>query len=258
MNVLPTAPFTASMPRITEDHAPSAPVDVLRTRYSAVIFDMDGVVTDTASVHARAWQQLFDAILLDERLQPAEPGGQIDRSAFDVLGEYRTYVDGRRREDGVRALLAARGAMLPEARNADEPQAGDWTVQGQAATKDGFFHAELKEHGVRVFPRTVKLIERLQTAGVPVGLVTASRNALASLTAAGLDRGPLRELHLLTAKPFLYVFNLDEDELTDDALRSELSALVAPAEAVFLDAKVEAGEVVCIIGPSGDCRFSYA
>ena len=57
--------------------------------------------------------------------------------------------------------------------------------------------------------------------------------------AAGLDREPLRELHLLTAKPFLYVFNLDEDELSDDALRAELAALVAPAEAVFLDAKVE-------------------
>jgi GTP-binding protein YchF len=57
--------------------------------------------------------------------------------------------------------------------------------------------------------------------------------------AAGLDREPLRELHLLTAKPFLYVFNLDEDELTDDALHAELSALVAPAEAVFLDAQVE-------------------
>ena len=57
--------------------------------------------------------------------------------------------------------------------------------------------------------------------------------------AAGLDRWPLRELHLLTAKPFLYVFNLDEDELGNDGLRDELQALVAPAEAVFLDAKVE-------------------
>jgi ribosome-binding ATPase YchF (GTP1/OBG family) len=57
--------------------------------------------------------------------------------------------------------------------------------------------------------------------------------------ASGLDRQPLRELHLLTAKPFLYVFNLDEDELTDSALRAELASLVAPAEAVFLDAKVE-------------------
>ncbi|MBD2762812.1 beta-phosphoglucomutase family hydrolase [Kocuria sp. cx-116] len=213
MNVLPTAPFTASMPRITEERAPSAPVDVLRTRYSAVIFDMDGVVTDTASVHARAWQQLFDAILLDERLQPAEPGGQIDRSAFDVLGEYRTYVDGRRREDGVRALLAARGAMLPEARNDEEPQAGDWTVQGQAATKDGFFHAELKEHGVRVFPRTVQLIERLQTAGVPVGLVTASRNSGVVLAAAGLSEifdeivdGNMAAQQDLPGKPAPYTF----------------------------------------------------
>ena len=57
--------------------------------------------------------------------------------------------------------------------------------------------------------------------------------------ASGVDREPLRELHLLTAKPFLYVFNLDEDELTDSALREELASLVAPAEAVFLDAKVE-------------------
>ena len=57
--------------------------------------------------------------------------------------------------------------------------------------------------------------------------------------ASGVDRAPLRELHLLTAKPFLYVFNLDEDELTDDALKAELQQLVAPAEAVFLDAKVE-------------------
>ncbi len=57
--------------------------------------------------------------------------------------------------------------------------------------------------------------------------------------ASGVDREPLRELHLLTAKPFLYVFNLDEDELTDDAVKAELQQLVAPAEAVFLDAKVE-------------------
>jgi GTP-binding protein YchF len=60
-----------------------------------------------------------------------------------------------------------------------------------------------------------------------------------TIFASGVDREPLRELHLLTAKPFLYVFNLDEDELTDDALKAELQALVAPAEAVFLDAKVE-------------------
>ena len=63
MNVLPTAPFTAAMPRVSDGHAPSEPVDVLRTRYAAVIFDMDGVVTDTAGVHARAWKKLFDQLL---------------------------------------------------------------------------------------------------------------------------------------------------------------------------------------------------
>ena len=208
MNVLPTAPFTASMPRVTEDQAPSEPVDVLRTRYSAVIFDMDGVVTDTASVHARSWKRLFDAILVDERLEPAETDGAVNRAPFDETHEYRTYVDGRRREDGVRALLAARGAFLPEARNNEDPEPGDWTIQGQAAVKDTYFHEELRKSGVRVFTGTVKLIERLQEAGVPVGLVTASRNSTVVLTAAGLqdafDRivdGNWAHQHNLPGKP---------------------------------------------------------
>lgn len=143
MNALPTAPFTTAMPRVADGPVLSHPVDVLRTSYSAVIFDMDGVVTDTASVHARAWKKLFDELLADPRLEPAQEGDEVDRSPFDMVAEYRTYVDGRRREDGVRALLAARGAMLPEAENREDPQPGDWTVQGQAAAKDGYFHEEL-------------------------------------------------------------------------------------------------------------------
>ena len=187
MNVLPTAPFTAAMPRVSDGHAPSEPVDVLRTRYAAVIFDMDGVVTDTAGVHARAWKKLFDQLLQDPRLEPAEPGGRVEREPFDMAGEYRAHVDGRRREDGVRALLAARGAALPEADGHADPQPGDWTVQGQASAKDGFFHEELAEHGVRVFDGTVALIGRLRDSGVPVGLVTASRNSGVVLAAAGLQ-----------------------------------------------------------------------
>ena len=187
MNVLPTAPFTASMPRITDGQSPPEPVDVVRTPYAAVIFDMDGVVTDTAGVHARAWQKLFDRLLTDPRLEPVAPATEVDRRPFDMGGDYRTYVDGRRREDGVRALLAARGTMLPEAQSHEDPQPGDWTVQGQAAAKDGFFHEELREHGVRVFTGTVALIERLREGGVPVGLVTASRNSAVVLEAAGLQ-----------------------------------------------------------------------
>lgn len=153
----------------------------------AVIFDMDGVVTDTASVHSNAWKRLFDAILSDRRLGPAEgkSAEDIDRSEFSISTDYRAYVDGRAREDGVRTLLAARNAALPEGSEQDE--AGAWTVQGQARLKNDFFTAELDAHGVTVFRGTVELIRRLHRSGIPTALVTASRNSRPVLEAAGLE-----------------------------------------------------------------------
>ncbi|MCT1366440.1 beta-phosphoglucomutase family hydrolase [uncultured Kocuria sp.] len=153
----------------------------------AVIFDMDGVVTDTASVHSSAWKQLFDAILTDQRLEPASgySAEDIDRSEFSIATDYREYVDGRAREDGVRTLLAARHAALPEGSEADS--AGAWTVQGQARLKNDYFTSELEEHGVTVFNGTVDLILRLQRSGIPTALVTASRNSRPVLEAAELD-----------------------------------------------------------------------
>ena len=183
MNALPTAPFTASLPRIQGADALPQAVDQLRIPHEAVIFDMDGVVTDTAAVHATAWKTLFDAILADDRLEPAEAGTTVDRRPFDADADYRHYVDGRRREDGIRSLLAARGACLPEG---DETP-GAWTVQGQAVLKNTYFQDALQVQGVRVFEKTVALIERLRAAGVPVGLVTASRNSVPVLAAAGLQ-----------------------------------------------------------------------
>ena len=94
----------------------------------------------------------------------------------------------------------------------------------------------------RALPRLVKEARLAKDRAATLEAVQQAQQVLDSgrtVFAAGLDRAPLRELHLLTAKPFLYVFNLDEDELTDPALRAELAGLVAPAEAVFLDAKVE-------------------
>ena len=94
----------------------------------------------------------------------------------------------------------------------------------------------------KVLPRLEKEVRIKKDLAPTLEAVRRAREVLDSGTtvfAAGLDREPLRELHLLTAKPFLYVFNLDEDELVDSALRAELASLVAPAEAVFLDAKVE-------------------
>jgi len=147
--------------------------------YEAVIFDMDGVVTDTAAVHAAAWKELFDAALADPRAGLAhvpEP--------FDVEADYRRYVDGRSREDGVAAFLAARGISLPTGTPDDRPDA--WTVRGLAARKNELFLALLAEHGVRAFKGTLDLLRRLRAGGVPVGLVTASRNADAMLASADL------------------------------------------------------------------------
>ncbi|QSR30609.1 family 65 glycosyl hydrolase [Nocardioides sp. S5] len=147
----------------------------------AVIFDMDGVVTDTASVHAQAWKRLFDAVLNDDRAQ-AGAGGTP--RPFDADADYRRYVDGRSREDGVAAFLAARGIDIPTGSPLDPP--GGWTVHGLAASKNEIYRELLAEHGVRVFAGTVELLERLRAGGVPVALVTASRNAEALLAAADL------------------------------------------------------------------------
>ncbi|HEX6758837.1 MAG TPA: beta-phosphoglucomutase family hydrolase [Propionibacteriaceae bacterium] len=144
----------------------------------AVIFDMDGVVTDTAGMHAQAWKRLFDEVLSDERA-----GG--DRAPFDITLDYRRYVDGRAREDGVAAFLAARGIEVPRGRPQDP--AGGWTVYGLAARKNDIFRELLAEHGVRVFAGTVDLLRRLRAGRVPVALVTASRNASELLAAAGLS-----------------------------------------------------------------------
>ncbi|WP_206447735.1 beta-phosphoglucomutase family hydrolase [Agrococcus sp. KRD186] len=148
--------------------------------YEAVLFDMDGVVTQTATVHATAWKQLFDEVLQDRRLS-----GAAGTHPFDEDADYRRYVDGRQREDGVVAFLASRGVRLPEGSPDDGPE--EWSIHGLGARKNALFLEAVSRDGVAAYPGTVALLERLRAGGIPVGLVTASRNALASLTAAGLD-----------------------------------------------------------------------
>jgi beta-phosphoglucomutase family hydrolase len=148
----------------------------------AVIFDLDGVVTDTARLHARAWKQLFDAVLADPRATSTPRGGPTER--FDAERDYRRYVDGRSRQDGVRAVLEANGIPVPEG-GPDDPE-GAWTVHGLAARKNRIFLELLGSVGVRALPGTAALLGRLRAAQVPVGLVSASRNAVAVLQACGL------------------------------------------------------------------------
>ena len=145
--------------------------------YSAIIFDMDGVVTDTAEVHASAWKSLFDQEL---------PRISDSQAPFDVEQDYRSFVDGRTREDGVRTFLAARGIALPEGDADDKP--GQLTVNGLAAGKQEFLTAQLAQGGVQVFPDTLKLLRSLTKRQIPVALVTSSRNSEAVLDAAGITK----------------------------------------------------------------------
>src|SRR3546814_163949 len=147
--------------------------------YDAVLFDMDGVVTNTAAIHAAAWKQLFEQVLRDPRVHVDDP-----ERTFDAVTDYRRYVDGRSREDGVSAYLDARGITLEPGKPDDPPEA--WTVAGLAARKNDLFLAELGARGLRSYPGTTALLTRLRNAGVPVGLVTASRNAHQLLAAAQL------------------------------------------------------------------------
>lgn len=148
--------------------------------YDAVLFDMDGVVTRTAGMHAAAWKQLFDAFLVDPGV-----GGKSNVLPFDPDQDYRMYVDGRSREDGIRAFLASRGLEVPEGAPNDPPESR--TVAALSARKNELFLAAVDRDGIGVYPGTVALLERLRDGGIPVALVTASRNAAALLKGSGLD-----------------------------------------------------------------------
>ncbi|MET3709223.1 beta-phosphoglucomutase family hydrolase [Arthrobacter sp. UYEF6] len=148
--------------------------------FDAVLFDMDGVVTDTAAVHAAAWKKLFDAVFADPRLNS---GGRVE--PFDEDADYRKYVDGRQREDGVAAFLESRGIRIPAGSPADG--ADVWSVHGLGARKNDLFLDSVSRDGVRAYPGSAALLNRLRAGGVRVGLVTASRNSRALLAAVKLE-----------------------------------------------------------------------
>ncbi|GAA3973961.1 hypothetical protein GCM10022630_15130 [Thermobifida alba] len=146
-------------------------------RIAAVILDMDGVITDTASVHAAAWKRAFDEFLLDL----SRSGGPRFRP-FDLAEDYRRHVDGRARSDGVRAFLASRGLALPETAPPDRP--GTITVSALGDRKDRYFRDYVDRYGVTAYPGTVRLVRRLRERGVATAVVSASRNCAAVLRAA--------------------------------------------------------------------------
>lgn len=146
--------------------------------YDGVIFDLDGVVTITATVHQRAWKDAYDAIIHDARF-PAD----ADHRAF-TPNDYFTLLDGKPREQGLTDLLASRGVRIPPGLPSDPT--GEWTAFGLGALKNKAYLARLRDDGVQTYPGTVQFLANLKAAGVPVALVTSSRNATAILAAAGM------------------------------------------------------------------------
>jgi alpha,alpha-trehalase len=150
-------------------------------QFDAVVFDMDGVITDTAVVHFKAWQDTFDSYLRS-RPEPFVPFTRAD---------YLAYVDGRPRDDGVDAFLRSRAIVLPRGTRDDAPDPE--TVWGVANRKNRAFLRVVEHEGVRAFPSSVALVKELQAHGIGTGVISASRNATLILRAAGIaDLFPVR------------------------------------------------------------------
>lgn len=150
---------------------PDALPDLHRT--TGVLFDLDGVLTPTAEVHMRAWQKVFDEVFARWGIEPA----YTDE-------DYFAYVDGKKRYDGVASLLRSRNVELPWGEVTDPPEAE--TVCGIGNRKNDAFIAVLRSEGIAAYPGSLALLQSLRDAGVPMGVVSSSKNAGEVLASAGI------------------------------------------------------------------------
>lgn len=198
----------------------------LPDRTRACLFDLDGVLTRTAEVHLTAWRETFDEYLRDRHDAAAGAG----RSFSD--DDYRRYVDGRARLDGVRGFLASRGIELPEGGDADGPDV--LSVHGLGRRKQQRFLDALERDGVAVYEGSVRYVRAARDAGLRLAVVTASANAGEVLRAAGLDELlPVRVDGVVAAEE-----RLAGKPAPDTFLSAARLLDVAPADAaVFEDAR---------------------
>lgn len=149
-------------------------------RFDAVLFDLDGVLTDTAAVHARAWKTMFDEFLRDRAERHGQPF-----TPFSIDRDYKTYVDGKPRNDGVRSFLLSRGIELPEGDSDDPPQME--TMRGLGNRKNDLVNRLLDDEGVVRYEGSVRLVEQLRDQGIKRAVVSSSKNCAAVLEAAGIS-----------------------------------------------------------------------
>lgn len=146
----------------------------------AWLFDLDGVLTDTARLHARAWKDVLDGVL---RSLAARGGPPF--VPFDPVGDYARFIDGMPRDDGVRRFLAARRITLPDDPGADPAVPG--SVQEVSAAKNDRFEELLAREGVEEHAGARAAVTALRAAGARTAVVSSSTHAVGLLTAAGLD-----------------------------------------------------------------------
>lgn len=167
---------------MTSQRLSAGDVDLFDGRYDAFLFDMDGVLTDTAKTHSEAWKEAFDAFLQKWSREHDVPFVEFDRSE-----DYDTYVDGKRREDGVRDFLLSRNIDLPMG-SPDDPATAE-TVWGVATSKNVLVLDLLDKRGVDVYDGSVEFVHQAKAAGIKVAVVSSSAN-----TTAVLDAGNIRSL----------------------------------------------------------------
>ena len=160
---------------------PESKPRISRELYDAVLFDLDGVITDTARVHAACWKQMFDEYLQQRARQNHEAF-----RPFDADTDYRLHVDGKPRFDGVRDFLMSRGIRLPEG-NPDDPLEAE-TVGGLANRKNDLVNQVIEDNGVEAYEGTAKLIRQLRRQGFKMAVVTSSQNCTVVLRTVGLHQ----------------------------------------------------------------------
>ena len=157
--------------------SPVPPVDL--DHFEAVLFDLDGVLTATAKVHAACWKQAFD-----EFLQRRAAKNKETFRPFDIKTDYEDYVDGKPREDGVRSFLQSRGIELPQG-NPDAPPDLE-TIGGLGNRKNELFNQALESKGVEVFAGSVAWLRQLRQAGIKTAVVSSSKHCQVIIKVAGI------------------------------------------------------------------------